>query len=168
MCWNWPCITASSPESRWTGGATSTSTRWQVKGDHHRQEWFGCACCPPNVTRTLASLGGYAYAASDGGLWVNLYIQGSATAEVAGQKVTLDVTTDYPWDGKVTLTARPVTETAFALHLRVPGWCEGATVRVNGVRPRKHRDAEGLPGSGTNMAGRGCGGTGPADAYPAH
>ena len=31
-------------------------------GEHHRQEWFGCACCPPNVTRTLASLGGYAYA----------------------------------------------------------------------------------------------------------
>src|SRR5262249_40015816 len=53
------------------------------QGGHHRSEWFACACCPPNVTRTLAALGGYAYATSDQGLWVNLYIQGSVQATVA-------------------------------------------------------------------------------------
>ncbi|MBV9851555.1 MAG: glycoside hydrolase family 127 protein [Armatimonadetes bacterium] len=103
------------------------------EGGHHRQEWFGCACCPPNVTRTLASLGGYAYAASDRGLWVNLYIRGGARAQVGGQNVALDVMTEYPWDGKVQITVTPDAEAAFALHLRVPGWCEGASVRVNGL-----------------------------------
>ena len=51
-------------------------------GTHHRSPWFGCACCPPNVTRTLAALGGYAYAVSADSLYVNLYIQGSAQAKV--------------------------------------------------------------------------------------
>ncbi len=100
-------------------------------GRHHRSPWFGCACCPPNVARTLASLGGYAYAVSDGALWVNLYIQGSATATVKGQQVTLNVTTDYPWDGKVTLKPKLAAKAEFELRLRVPGWCEGATVTVN-------------------------------------
>lgn len=102
-------------------------------GQHHRQEWFGCACCPPNVTRTLASLGGYAYAKSEQGLWVNLYIHGRSQAKLGEQNVALDVATDYPWDGKVKITVRPDTATAFALRLRVPGWCVGAAVWVNGT-----------------------------------
>jgi DUF1680 family protein len=111
-------------------------------GKHHRQEWFGCACCPPNISRTIASLGGYAYAVSDDGFWVNLYLQGAATASLRGQNVTLNVATDYPWDGAVVLRphlARPV---KLELHLRVPGWCQGATVSVNRQilsRPRVER-----------------------------
>ncbi len=102
-------------------------------GNHHRSPWFGCACCPPNVARTLASLGGYAYAVSDDALWVNLYIQGSTKAELKGRQVRLGVTTDYPWDGKVTLRPGLDAASRFELHLRVPGWCEGATVSVNGT-----------------------------------
>jgi uncharacterized protein len=101
-------------------------------GQHHRSEWFGCACCPPNVARTLASLGGYAYAASDAALFVNLYIQGDVTTRVANQKVTLKVSTQYPWDGKVTFRPDPASPLEWSLHLRVPGWCEGATVSING------------------------------------
>ena len=64
----------------------------ESQGHHHRSPWFGCACCPPNVARTLASLGGYAYAVSDDALWVNLYIQGSATAtELRGSRSSLSV-----------------------------------------------------------------------------
>ena len=100
-------------------------------GHHHRSEWFGCACCPPNIARTLASLGGYAYARSDDGLWVNLYIQGTAKAKVRGQNARLEVTTEYPWEGKVTLKTRLGKPANFELHLRVPGWCEQATVAVN-------------------------------------
>jgi hypothetical protein len=100
-------------------------------GNHHRSPWFGCACCPPNAARTIASLGGYAYAVSDDALWVNLYIQGSANTTVAGQKVTLNVTTDYPWDGKVVLKPNLEKPSRFELRLRVPGWCRGATVAVN-------------------------------------
>ncbi len=104
----------------------------ESRGTHHRRPWYGTACCPPNVARTLASLGGYAYATHDAGIWVNLYIQGSVSAEVAGEKVTLNVITDYPWDGKVTLRPQVPRPARFDLRLRVPGWCSGATVALNG------------------------------------
>lgn len=111
-------------------------------GTHHRSPWFGCACCPPNVARTVASIGGYAYAVSDQALWVNLYVQGSVTATVAGRKLTLNVKSDYPWDGKVTLAPALDSPAQFELRLRVPGWCEGATLSVNGAaatRPTAER-----------------------------
>jgi DUF1680 family protein len=112
--------------------ASDVGIDWQH--GHHRQEWFGCACCPPNVTRTLAALGGYAYAASDDGVSVNLYIGGDAHAQVNGQTVSLHVTTNYPWDGRVQIAVTPETEAAFAFRLRVPAWCEGgASVQVNGA-----------------------------------
>ncbi|WP_165072937.1 glycoside hydrolase family 127 protein [Paludisphaera rhizosphaerae] len=101
-------------------------------GRHHRSDWFSCACCPPNVTRTLASLGGYAYANDADSLWVNLYIQGSVKAKFGGKDVTFDVKTDYPWDGSVAIAPKVDAPTTFALRLRVPGWCEGATVAING------------------------------------
>jgi uncharacterized protein len=100
-------------------------------GTHHRSPWFGCACCPPNVTRTLAALGGYAYAVSAESLYVNLYIQGSAQAKVGNTSVTLKVKTDYPWDGKVALELEPATKARFALRLRVPGWCPNVSLAVN-------------------------------------
>ena len=100
-------------------------------GNHHRSPWFGCACCPPNVTRTLAALGGYAYAASADSLYVNLYIQGSAQAKVGDDAVALKVTTEYPWHGKVALELTPASPAKFALRLRVPGWCRNASVAVN-------------------------------------
>ncbi|MCX8108388.1 MAG: glycoside hydrolase family 127 protein [Verrucomicrobiae bacterium] len=103
----------------------------ESRGNHHRSEWFGCACCPPNVARILASLGGYAYAVSDTGLWVNLYIAGEVKVRLAGQDVSVVVETDYPWDGKVRLIPRVGEAAEFELRLRVPGWCEGAAVSVN-------------------------------------
>jgi hypothetical protein len=103
----------------------------ESRGTHHRSPWFGCACCPPNVARTVAAIGGYAYALSEKALWVNLYIQGSVATTLDGNKLALKVTTDYPWDGKVTLEPRPEKPARFDLRLRVPGWCQGATVSVN-------------------------------------
>ncbi|NWG13840.1 MAG: glycoside hydrolase family 127 protein [Acidobacteria bacterium] len=106
----------------------------ESRGAHHRRPWYGTACCPPNVARTLASLGGYAYAWDGGGIWENLHIQGSVTVEAGGEKVTLNVTTDYPWDGKVILRPQLSRPAQFDLRLRVPGWCTGATVSLNGSR----------------------------------
>ena len=103
-------------------------------GNHHRSTWFGCACCPPNVARTLASLGGYAYAVSDRALYVNLYIQGSARATVAGVPMTLQVTTDYPWDGQIAIRPQLQNPARFALRLRVPGWCTEPSLAVNKQR----------------------------------
>lgn len=106
--------------------------RLESTGKHHRSEWFGCACCPPNVARTLSSLGGYAYAVDDHSLWVNLFIQGQVNCLINKTKVEWQVTTDYPWDGKVVLKPLLTEVRSFALRLRYPGWCERADLRVNG------------------------------------
>ncbi len=84
--------------------------------------------------RTIASLGSYAYATSDQGLWVNLYLQGGMHAAVGTHKVTLDVTTDYPWNGSVKFVVRPEAAARFALNLRIPDWCSGARAQVNGAK----------------------------------
>lgn len=104
------------------------------RGNHHRQPWFGCACCPPNILRLLASLGGYLYATSaDGsGVWVLHYAQGSAEVSLAGGKVRLRQETRYPWEGQVRILVEPEKPLEFSLQVRIPGWCEGAQVRVNG------------------------------------
>jgi DUF1680 family protein len=101
-------------------------------GSHRRQPWFGCACCPPNVARLLASFPGYVYSASENAVWVHLYAEGVATVELDGnQTVRLRQRTSYPWDGRVEINVEA--EGEFALMLRVPAWCEeGATVQVAG------------------------------------
>ncbi|HJN17993.1 MAG TPA: glycoside hydrolase family 127 protein [Armatimonadota bacterium] len=102
------------------------------RGRHHRQAWFGCACCPPNVLRLLPQVGSYIYASSPEGVWVNLYASNEATVAVGDSSVTLTQTTDYPWDGDVTLTVDPDEASEFALNLRVPGWCESGKLKLNG------------------------------------
>jgi len=97
-----------------------------------RQEWFGCACCPPNIARLLASLGGYIYSQGEDGAYVHLYVGGSAELAVGGHKVTLKVDTDYPWRGRVNIAVDPGKPTDFILALRIPGWCHAAKVAVNG------------------------------------
>jgi len=101
-------------------------------GDHHRQEWFGCACCPPNIARLYASLGHYAYSVADGEAYVHLYAQGSAAFEMGGARVSLDVKTAYPWKEKVTLKVSPDKPVEFALALRLPGWCRKPVAKLNG------------------------------------
>ena len=103
-------------------------------GGHHRQEWFGCACCPPNLARLLAALGSYVYAATPDGVAVNLYAAGSGRGEANGRPVTLTQQTHYPWDGTVRLTVEVEAPTSFALRLRIPGWCAGHKLRLNGKR----------------------------------
>jgi len=94
-------------------------------GHAGRAPWFGCACCPPNVLRTLASMGGYCYAVQKEKLFVNLYAQGEATAKLNGANVKLEQITSYPWDGKITLRVTPQTPGQFTICLRVPGWARG-------------------------------------------
>ncbi|MBO9044036.1 glycoside hydrolase family 127 protein [Curtobacterium flaccumfaciens] len=85
---------------------------------HGRRGWFDCACCPPNIMRTFASLDGYLATATDGGLQVHQY----ATADLGPVRVE----TDYPHDGRVRVT---VTEDGpLALGLRIPAWSDTTTV----------------------------------------
>jgi len=118
-------------------------------GTHHRQEWFDCACCPPNLARLLASLGQYVYSvsqergAADGELTgaaefvqrdqlaVHLYIQGSAQASIGGRPVIVHQETRYPWDGVVQLTFEMDSPLDFMLKLRLPAWCRRYQLQIN-------------------------------------
>lgn len=101
-------------------------------GKHKRSGWFTCACCPPNIARLLASLGGYIYSESETDAVVHLYIQGTGKLDVGGRTVTLKQTTDYPWDGKINIEVSPDEPASFGLKLRIPDWCKGANLTVNG------------------------------------
>lgn len=101
-------------------------------GAHHRQPWFECACCPPNIARLLASLGQYIYAANEHDIAVHLYVQSSAQVNVGGQTVTLRQQTDYPWSGAISFQFSMAEPATFGLKLRIPGWCRTAQLSVNG------------------------------------
>jgi uncharacterized protein len=101
-------------------------------GNHHRHEWYDCACCPPNIARLLASLGQYIYASNDTEVVVHLYIQSSVRLAFDGREITVRQETTYPWDGMITIQLGMDESTVFGLNLRIPGWCRTARLSVNG------------------------------------
>jgi len=93
------------------------------EGGHHRQAFFGCACCPTNVVRFIPSVPGYVYAASDEAVYVNLYAAGTGSVKLGRGKVELTQQTRYPWDGDVKITVKPDADTGeFDILLRIPAW----------------------------------------------
>ena len=98
------------------------------RGQHQRSPWFGCACCPGNITRFIASVPGYIYAHADDRLYVNLFAEGESTVEMDGRAVTITQETEYPWHGRVRLTVDPEPVGRFALRIRIPGWARGQVV----------------------------------------
>jgi DUF1680 family protein len=91
-------------------------------GQHERVAWFGCACCPPNVARILASVPGYFYAASGDKVYVNLFAQGTGKLKAGGTDLEIVQTTDYPWKGDVRIEVKPGKAADFTLAVRIPGW----------------------------------------------
>ncbi len=101
-------------------------------GQHERAEWFGCACCPGNVTRFIASVPGYVYAVKGDELFVNLYASNEAKLSLNNKNFRLVQETDYPWNGTIRLTLYPEPEEMqMALNLRIPGWAQGRPVASN-------------------------------------
>jgi DUF1680 family protein len=98
------------------------------QGACQRQPWFGCACCPSNISRFIPSLPGYIYAVNNNDLYVNLYISNTSQIEVAGKKVSLTQTGEYPWNGKIQIGVAPHKKQQFTLKLRIPGWLQGEVV----------------------------------------
>ena len=105
-------------------------------GKHHvkveRQKWFGCACCPPNIIRLVSSLEDYIASVRGSALYIHLYTGGDLEASVDGNPVRLETQTNYPWDGRIAITATPETPVSFTLNLRVPGWCSAWALKLNG------------------------------------
>jgi DUF1680 family protein len=91
-------------------------------GQHQRSPWFGCACCPGNITRFLASVPGYVYAQSGTDLYVNLFVDSTSDIRMDHTSVKLVQQTRYPWDGAVKMTVTPRQSGDFTIHVRIPGW----------------------------------------------
>lgn len=100
----------------------------ESSGQHQRQEWFGCACCPSNLCRFIPSVPGYVYTKTRDRLYVNLYMDNTARIEMNGKSVEVTQQTKYPWDGKVELIITPDQPSKFKLCLRVPGWAQNEAV----------------------------------------
>ena len=95
-------------------------------GQHERSPWFNCACCPSNISRFMPSVPGYVYAQRDNDLYVNLFVQSQVDVDLAGHKVALKQTTDYPWDGKIRIDVEPERTGTFAIFVRIPGWARNS------------------------------------------
>ena len=115
----------------------STSGRERVK-------WYGTACCPPNLMRTVLSLGGYIYVQKEDEVRVNLYIGNEAALKVSDGDLKLKLETDFPWDGNVKVTVSASQERSMKLRLRVPNWAVGSnTACVNGESISSCPDGDG-------------------------
>ncbi|MGN9845946.1 glycoside hydrolase family 127 protein [Nonomuraea sp. H19] len=96
-----------------------------------RREWFACACCPPNIMRLVASLGGYLATETDTGLQLHQYVPGT----LAGGGARLRVDTDYPWDGLIRVTVEEAPAGEWELALRIPSWSESTSVNGRLANP---------------------------------
>lgn len=110
------------------GGSFFYPNPLESMGQHQRQPWFGCACCPSNICRFIPSLPGYVYAVKDRNVYVNLFMGNQAELKVAGKKVVLKQTTSYPWNGDITVQVDKNSAGQFALKIRIPGWVRNEVV----------------------------------------
>lgn len=97
-------------------------------GQHQRQAWFGCACCPSNICRFIPSLPGYIYAVKNHDVYVNLFLSNSSNLTVDGKKVALSQSTEYPWNGDIAINIDQNAAGRFALKIRIPGWVRNQVV----------------------------------------
>ena len=93
-----------------------------------RQPWFGCACCPSNLSRFIPSLPGYLYGVKDNNIYVNLFAGNTSTIRVQGKDVVLEETTEYPWDGDIKIVVKKSGAKNANLLVRIPGWVRNRVV----------------------------------------
>ena len=105
----------------------------ESKGNHHRQAWYGCACCPSQISRFLPSIGNYIYGTSDDALWVNLYIGNKANVKLGKKDMKVSMESQVPWEGQVKMTIDELASSVKKeIRMRIPEWCENYSLAVNG------------------------------------
>jgi uncharacterized protein len=113
----------------------------ESNGKDSRWAWHVCPCCTMNVSRLVASVGGYFYSTGKDLIAVHLYGGASATLDLNGNTVRLMETSNYPWDGKVAIRVSLEKPATFTMKLRIPAWAEkkakasvnGKTVKIKGA-----------------------------------
>ncbi|MHA1292963.1 MAG: glycoside hydrolase family 127 protein [Promethearchaeota archaeon] len=101
-------------------------------GQNKRQEWFICACCPPNIVRTIASLGKYIYSTSGKDIWIHQYIGSRAKIQLNNNGIVeLVQESNFPWNGSIKITVNQKYNRNFSIFFRIPAWCSNADLRIN-------------------------------------
>lgn len=101
-------------------------------GDAGRAEWFGCACCPPNISRLILQTPGYMYAHTGDAIYLTLYGSSRTCISLDCGKVELNQSSDYPFSGEVSLDVNPEKAGRFSLRLRIPTWADGGNDFIPG------------------------------------
>jgi DUF1680 family protein len=105
---------------------------FELRWSRQRQPYISCFCCPPNVVRTIAEAGSFAYSLSVDGLWVNLYGGNVLDTQLPdGSALRLRQQTEYPWDGKIRIIIEKAPAEEFSIFLRIPVWADNAALTVN-------------------------------------
>ncbi|GIH14885.1 glycoside hydrolase family 127 protein [Rugosimonospora africana] len=100
-----------------------------------RLPWYSCSCCPPNLSRLMASLHSYVATVDANGMQVHLYSTATlATADGPSGSAEVSVDTGYPWTGRITLTVRRAPAGPWTLALRIPDWCAEYGLDIDGLR----------------------------------
>lgn len=105
------------------------TSRAHVKA--RRQKWFGVACCPPNIARTLASLGKYIYGVDGADIYTHLYIGNQTDIPVNNDVVQIRIDSMFPWNGNIKVKVQGVKE-KIKLHFRIPSYSENFQLYCNG------------------------------------
>ncbi len=121
-----------NPLEVWPEASEKDPGKYHVKSV--RQKWFGCACCPPNIARLIASLGDYIYSTDQDTLYTHLYISGNVETVINNQKVTINQKSNYPYQGDVDINVSVDTPSSFKLALRIPSWCREHEIYVCGQK----------------------------------
>ena len=99
-------------------------------GELLRRAWFGCPCCPPNIIRWMSELQDHLAVARDNVLYLGIY----ADARITANDLTVKVSTNYPWDGEITLTVENAPPEERTIALRVPAWATEANITPAGEK----------------------------------
>lgn len=97
-----------------------------------RTEYMSVFCCPPNIARTLAQFHERAIGYTDEGVWLYQYASLNASLTLTDGTFAFSVETDYPWDGVIRITVEKAPTRNLSVNCRVPAWCSGASLSVNG------------------------------------
>lgn len=145
LMWNWRMLLATG-EARYAdsferslyngflSGLSLSGDRFYYEnplrsdGGVERQPWYSCACCPPNIMRLISMVSNYLTTTNENGIQIHQYM----SAQIQTRHASLEMETNYPWDGKVKIIIVSTLAHPWQLSFRIPAWCEGATLQTKG------------------------------------
>jgi DUF1680 family protein len=105
----------------------------EANKDRTRWVWHDCPCCPPMFLKLMGAMPGYIYATDEDSFYINLFVSSEASTSLNDRQITVKQKSRYPWNGRITITVEPRETMSFNLMIRIPEWCIGESLRVNGV-----------------------------------